>query len=477
MSLRFKPLLVLPLMLATNAHALFESMFDGGEWKAEIGAEYRYFKNPGEFGQEQNAWGLRLQSDYFREIDDDTTFNFVPFLRVDTLDSERNHIDIREALWARIGNAWELKAGVSRVHWGKTEFLNVVDVINQKDFVEGDKDEKLGQPLVGLSLEHEWGNFDAYLLLGFRERPFPGEDGRLRTPILVDDEAVYDQGEGEGDVDFAARWRRQLTDELEMGLSLFSGIDREPSFGFNFDFFDPRLVPYYHHKDQIGLELEYIYEGWIGKLEAIHVSSAFQPYDAAVVGGEYTFGAIFESDLDLTLIAEYLWDERNELSPGFFEHDIGLGTRLTFNDVQSTEILFGGLFDPDSKEKVLTLEAKRRLGDSWQLKLNAQSVLDRGESPLSPTVADAVARIQSSGAIDSSLNVEFIADFLQQAIDERGLLAVLTALSGPDGVYGLLDSPEALEALNQLARLTDADRKLGIIESDDYVQLEMTYFY
>lgn len=475
--MRFKPLYLLPLLAASNAHALFESLFDEGEWKAEIGTEYRYYKNPGEFGQAQNDGGLRLQADYFREWEDSTTFNFVPFVRIDTLDSERSHVDLREALWTKIGNSWEIKAGVSRVHWGKTEFLNVVDVINQKDFVEGDKDEKLGQPMVALSLEHDWGNFDVYLLTGFRERQFAGEDGRLRTPILVADKAVYDQGEGKNDIDFAGRWRRQLTDELEMGLSVFSGVDREPSFGFNFDFFDPRLVPYYHHKDQVGLELEYIYEGWVGKLEAIHVSSAFQPYNAAVVGGEYTFGSIFDSDLDLTLIAEYLWDERNDLSPGFFEHDIGMGTRLTFNDVQSTEIMFGGLYDPDSQEKVLTLEAKRRLGESWQLKFNAQSVLERGETILSPTVADAVSRIQSSGAIDSTLDIEFVADFLSRAIDQRGLLAVLNAISGPQGIYGLLDSPEALDALNQLARLTDADRKLGILESDDYLQLELTYFY
>lgn len=477
MFIRYKPLYLLLLMAASDAHALFESLFDEGEWKAEIGAEYRYFKNPGEFGQEQNAYGMRLQSDYFREWDDATTFNFVPFVRIDTLDSERSHVDIREALWTNIGNSFELKAGVSRVHWGKTEFLNVVDVINQKDFVEGDKDEKLGQPMLALSLEHEWGNFDVYALLGFRERPFPGEDGRLRTPILVSEKAVYDQGESESDIDFAARWRRQVTDEIEMALSVFSGIDREPSFGFNFDFFDPRLVPYYHHKDQIGLELEYIYEGWIGKLEVINVSSAFQPYTAAVAGGEYTFTAIFESDLDLTLIAEYLWDERNDLAPGFFEHDMGFGTRLTFNDVQSTEIMLGGLFDPDSKEKVLSLEAKRRLGESWQIKLNAQSVLERGETELSPTVQDAVQRITSSGVIDSSLDIEFIADFLAREIDQRGLLAVLNAISGPQGVFGLFDSQEALDALNQLARLADTDRKLGIIESDDYLQLEMTYFY
>lgn len=477
MSMRFKPLYLLLLMGAPNAHALFESLFDQGEWKAEIGAEYRYFKNPGEFGQDQNAAGLRLQSDYYREWEDSTSFNFVPFVRIDTLDSERTHIDLREALWSKIGNAWELKAGISRVHWGKTEFLNVVDVVNQKDFVEGDKDEKLGQPMIALALEHDWGNFDIYLLPGFRERTFPGEDGRLRTPILVSEHAVYDQGESEHDVDFAARWRRQLTDTIEMGLSVFSGIDREPSFGFNFDFFDPRLVPFYHHKDQIGLELEYINEGWIGKLEFIRVSSAFQPYMAAVVGGEYTFGSIFESDLDLTLIAEYLWDERNDLSPGFFEHDVGMGTRLTFNDVQSTELMFGGLYDPDSKEKVLTLEAKRRLGDAWQLKFNAQSVLERGDTVLSPTVQNAVERIQSSGVIDSSLDIEFIADFLSQAIDQQGLIAVLNAISGPQGIYGLFDSEEALAALNQLARLTDTDRKLGVLESDDYMQLELTYFY
>lgn len=477
MSLRYTPFLYLLLLATNNAHALFESLFDGGEWKGEVAGEYRYFTEAGELGQSQHDPSVRMQAEYYRQWDDNTTFNFIPFFRADQQDDQRTHFDIREALWSKVGESWEIKAGISRVHWGKAEFLNIVDVVNQKDFVEGDKDAKLGQPMVALSLEHTWGNFDIYLLPGFREREFAGEDGRLRAPLLVEKKAVYDQGDGPGDIDFAARWRNQVTDELEMDLSLFSGVDRDPSFGFNFDFFHPRLVPFYHHKDQLGLELEYIKNGWVGKLEAIHVMSSFQPYNAAVVGGEYTFGSIFQSDYDLTLIAEYLWDQRKAKSPSFFEHDVGVGTRLTFNDAQSTEMLLGGLYDPDTREKVVTFEAKRRLGDDWQLKFNAQSIFERGKTVYSPNVQAVIDRISASDVIDTRLNVDFIVDFISHAIDQQGLLAVLNAISGPQGVYGLLDSPEALNTLNQLARLTDADRKLGILESDDFVQLELTYFF
>src|SRR5690606_143234 len=113
-------------------------------------------------------------------------------------------------------------------------------------------------------------------------------------------------------VDFAFRWQKRVTDELDMAWSLFSGVDREPTFSFNFDFFDPKLVPYYSKKTQVGLELEYIYEGWAVKFEGIDVKNVLQDYNAAVLGVEYSFYALFDTDIDMTFITEYMWDSRNE---------------------------------------------------------------------------------------------------------------------------------------------------------------------
>ncbi len=47
-----------------------------------------------------------------------------------------------------------------------------------------------------------------------------------------------------------------------------------------------------------------------------------------------------------------------------------LGMRLTLNDVQSSELLAGGIFDLDSSASFYLIEASRRLGESWKLSLD-----------------------------------------------------------------------------------------------------------
>ena len=67
----------------------------------------------------------------------------------------------------------EIKFGISKEFWGVTETSHRVDIINQTDFTEGfDGEEKLGQPMIKVSLEKQWGLLDFYALLGFRERNF-----------------------------------------------------------------------------------------------------------------------------------------------------------------------------------------------------------------------------------------------------------------------------------------------------------------
>ncbi len=455
------------LAFVAPAHAFLEPLFDDGEWSGETGFEYRYFDDPGEFGQNQHATSLRFQGEYTTEWNDEAdNVTFVPFLRLDQQDDERTHADIRELLWVHVGDSWELRSGVTRVFWGRTEFNNVVDVINQTDLVEGD-DEKLGQPMVNLSVVHDdWGIFDFYWLLGFRERTFPGSDGRLRTPLVVDtDHPDYSSNTGPEDVDFAFRWQTSVTDELEMALSLFSGVDREPAFSFNFDFSNPMLIPYYSHMDQVGLELEYLYEGWAFKFEGAAIRGDLDDYQTTVTGVEYTFSSLFDSDLDMTLITEYLWDSREDISPGFMERDVGVGTRFSFNDEFDTSLLAGVLWDPETQEKLASMEGERRILGDFKIKLLARFIMDRGQPELDDSTAAILADLADSPFVENDLiDRAFVVDWLLDLIRQEGL-----------GI--IFENDGFVPALQQLQRLTRADRKLSLLESDDYIQLELVYFY
>jgi len=457
---------MLALGYGANAYCFLEPLFDKGQWNWENGYEYRYFENPGAQGQTQNALALRIQGNYSSHWNHGLdSFTFVPYVLLDQQDSARTHADIREALWIHVGNNWEIHTGITRVFWGKTEFNHVVDVINQTDLVAGD-DEKLGQPLVNLSLVNDWGIFDFYWLLGFRERTFPGKDGRLRTPLVVDtDHPVYLENAGPNSLDFAFRWQKSLTDELDMALSLFSGVDREPTFSFNFNFADPMLIPYYSHKDQVGLELEYIKDGWDFKFEGADVRSVVQNYNAAVGGVEYTFNSIFKSDIDMTWITEYMWDSRNQNTPGFLEHDLGVGARFAFNDEFDTSILSGILWDNRTGEKLFTIEGERRLRENLKLKLEARVIMDRGQPTVDSNTASILAALSSSSLANSALVTQsFLLDYIYSLIQQQGLQV-------------LFNTQGFVPVLQQLQGMSDANRKLSILDSDSYVQLELTYYF
>ena len=67
--------------------------------------------------------------------------------------------------------------------------------------------------VVNLLLQRDWGLLEFYLMPWFRERTFPGEQGRLRAPLPVDtDEARYESRAGQHHSDVALRWSHYFGD-------------------------------------------------------------------------------------------------------------------------------------------------------------------------------------------------------------------------------------------------------------------------
>ena len=87
---------------------------------------------------------------------------------------------------------------------------------------------------------------------------------------------------------------------------------------------------------------------------------------------EYTIGNIRSTGVDLGLIGEYLYDERDELALSAMQNDIFLGARIALNDVQDTSILMGGILDLESSSTIFSLEASRRLGSSFKIELEGR---------------------------------------------------------------------------------------------------------
>ena len=307
----------------------------------------------------------------------------IPFARWDEADDERSLVDLPEAYWAREGDASELLLGANTVFWGVTESVHLVDIINQTDAAgDIDGEDKLGQPMLNFALQRDWGELSAFVMPYFRERSYPGVDGRLRTPLPVDtDNPVYESSDEERHVDVALRYSHYIGD-VDLGLSAFSGTSREPRLlpGVASDGRTPVLVPHYDLIDQFGVDLQYTRDAWLWKLETIARNGYSELFVAAVAGFEYTLYQLGQSSADLGLLLEFQYDGRNDLEPFTVnDNDVFVGTRLAVNDTQDTAVLAGIAWDVKTGETFLNIEAERRFGDdvAFELRVRAFS----GASP------------------------------------------------------------------------------------------------
>ncbi|MDU8885022.1 hypothetical protein RXV94_02540 [Yeosuana sp. MJ-SS3] len=340
-------------------------------FEMDIEFEYRYFYNsPSFYGQKSNYPSLAFYPNYNLEWNKGyETINFEGFYRLD-IDKERTHWDIRELYYQKASSNWELSLGIKKVFWGVTESVHLVDIINQTDAVESfDGEQKLGQPMVQFSLNMDFGTIDVFYLPYHRKRTFPGEKGRIRFPIVIDSDNIsYESSAQEWHQGFAVRYSNSFNN-VDLGVSFFKGTGREPYFEFTNEGISNAIYP---QINQIGLDIQYTQNAFLWKLESIYRPSNFQSFFALAAGLEYTIGNIRSTGVDLGLIGEYLYDERDELALSAMQNDIFLGARIALNDVQDTSILMGGILDLESSSTIFSLEASRRLGSSFKIELEGR---------------------------------------------------------------------------------------------------------
>lgn len=346
------------------------------ELSGKVDVQARFYQDDGQFSGQDYHLNLSaaIEPEFYWEWNSGRdSLTFKPFYRHDQHDDERNHGDIRELLWRRTGDNWELRTGLGKVFWGVTEFQHLVDVINQTDAVESfDAEEKLGQAMVNLSLVQDWGIVDVFVLPGFRERTFPGRKGRLRSGLVVNtDAAEYESSAEEKHIDLALRWSHSV-DVFDAGVYWFKGTDREPVLQHRRVGGKEELVPYYQQVDQFGVDLQATIDSWLLKFEAINKRNSDSNYTATQLGFEYTFYGISESAADLGVLLEYGWDERDDESTSGVQNDLFLGARFTLNDTQNTELLLGAGYDMDYNTKSFVIEGNRRIGNNWKLVLDGR---------------------------------------------------------------------------------------------------------
>ncbi len=406
--------LLLALSAAPAGAADIEVDFSG-----TLGLEARWY--PGSAlhaGQRAHASGITIEQTLYAEDEEGRSVSIAPFFRYDAADPERTHADLREAYLLLFGEAgegeWELRLGVDRVAWGVAELRNLVDIVNQTDLVEHPNEKtKLGQLMAHGTWSADWGVLELFLMPWHRERTYPGQKGRLRSRLVVDrSRTSWESAAERRHLDWAARYSGSFG-PVDLGLSYFDGQNREPSLR-------PApgsagglvLAPHYEKIRQFGLDAQITTGPWLLKLEAIrragarNLPSPANPfgeeddYGAWAAGGEYSLYAVFGSDADLTLLAEWHRDGRGAgRATNAFENDLFLAARLALNDVESTEFTVSIIEDLDHSGRVLGFEAKRRLSDRLSLKLEGVAFADLDRQ------GDILSDLRRDGFI--ALNLEY----------------------------------------------------------------------
>ncbi|MFP6584766.1 MAG: hypothetical protein VCD00_19690 [Candidatus Hydrogenedentota bacterium] len=365
------------------AFALNQSASAQWDFSGELGFELRMFpEDPAYAGQDDATFSpsISFQPEIVYEWDEGSErATFEPFLRWDAHDNHRTHADIREASYLHLADSWDLTIGISRVFWGVTESVHLVDVINQTDGVEDiDNEDKLGQQMVNVNWLTNTGTYSLFVLPGFRERTFPGDDARRRGPFEIEQyDTLYESGAEENHVDVAGRWAHSLGN-WDLGLSTFYGTNREARLiGEVAPSGDIHLRPYYELMFQTGIDVQYTREAWLWKLESLYRDGENDSYIAAVGGFEYTLYQIFESNADLGLLMEYQYDDRNDDGSTpltVADNDLFVAARYALNDESSTALLAGLIYDLHEHTILGLIEAERRLSNNWKIEVEGRFV-------------------------------------------------------------------------------------------------------
>ena len=357
---------------------LFINNAYSAEFSGYIGGQTRnFFEDPLSHEQHNNYLSVVAEPEFFHDWDDGSqNIEIKLFYREDQHDEQRSHGDIRELSWTGVFDNWEVRAGISKVYWGVAETQHLVDIVNQTDQVENvDGEDKLGQPMLRASTERNWGTLDLFILPGFRERTFPGAEGRPRPEVIIDtdSDAIYDFSEGKDHIDLAARYSHYI-EEWEFGLTFFSGTGREPT-DFSFAGVSASgeiiVIPVYSLINQIGLDGQAFFGDWTWKLEAanteVRSGSKKGINSFKTVGGfEYTWVGVADSVIDIGVVVEYHYSDERIITT-IFDNDLATALRFVLNDAQSTEVLAGFTTDADTQTIGSFIEASRRLGESWTL--------------------------------------------------------------------------------------------------------------
>ena len=314
---------------------------------------------------------LTLTNDYFQT---DITLEFLYSSEY----KQRRYFLLNELYITKEFEDYSVNFGKSVQYWGELEGFNIADVYNQKNYLLDpfDKGAKYGA----------WGGgitryFDENALeFGMR---FYEEEIELPT-----DDTPY--------APFTSRYDKALrfsggkyapTFYLKTNIVSDAYLDSETSIVFlhgydNKRAFVPKntttLTQYAYKVNKALLFAHILYNDTIFKTELAYTDvtddAQMSDYTQLSIGAEHTLYAPIGSS-DITFFGEYyryLYEDAETLKnvdiSEVYDNDVFFALRLNFNDIQSSEIKGGVLYDVRNGEQVYKIKAKTRIYKSIVIK-------------------------------------------------------------------------------------------------------------
>ena len=355
--------LIVTFIFSFNVNALEYKLY------GLVQPEFSIFTNgDGKHHQPKDNYSFFTKGNFISYLDGrDAKITISAIARYDEKDSERRYIDFQKLKYEQYFENYTFKIGNEIIFWGVNESFNIIDIINQSNLAEdmtGTK--KLGQPLLSLAYDNNYGTIDLYLMPYFIERKFPSKNGRPRLALEVDQNSItYESSSKEQKLDFALRYS-MVYDDYDIGIAHFHGNNRAPQLNINPSTL--KFNPHYTTLSQTSLDIQATKGAWLYKLEALSAKDGNERHLGVAGGFEYTFYGIRDSQSDLGLVIEYSFDDRNSYP---FNNDSVAALRWTKNDINSTSLLAGMFIDMRGNSNRFIAEYEQRINNNIKLFIDA----------------------------------------------------------------------------------------------------------
>ncbi|MFQ5646752.1 MAG: hypothetical protein ACE5GM_07475 [bacterium] len=377
------------------------------KYKGSLGFDQWYFVRSGHSPQHDANDTLEFKGEAAMEWGDGWEMLAAPRIKADLVEERRNRQTADEAWIQYAAEDWEFRAGMQTFFWGTVESVNIVDILNQRDYEDDFLDpDKWGEFSGRFSYFLEDYTLELYYLPWFRAGNFPSRYARYsftngRGSVSTDER--YHDG---------SAWNPQGAARLsatygssDVAVSLFHGWSRFPVLALKPG--DADLVPHYYKEDRISGDIQTALGDWLLKGEFVYKNTDINDdlklvtrepdgdvvrknmipgsYGIYVFGGEYEFERVVDSH-DLTLLAEYLGDTNlGQTTPDYriFQNDLFLGLRYSFNDVNDKKLEAGGFLALErGDELIYTVKYSQRFLEDFNLIVEYRDIMvEDSDSP------------------------------------------------------------------------------------------------